>query len=336
MFWRPQFIRDRSGMDPLSDVLSLLKPCSYACGGFDMAGAVCIAFPKHDGIKCYAVVAGQVWLTVDGEPDAVVLRGGDCFILPRGRPFRLASDPAAAPIDYRTILAGRVPGAVPANGSGNPTMVGGHFALNGRHADLLLSALPPIVHLNAEPDRAALRWALDRMMLEIRTPQPGGHLIVEHLAQMMLVQALRLHMSEGQSGRVGWLFALSDPEIGPALEAMHAEAGHPWTLQSLAQHVGMSRTKFAVRFKATVGSSAMEYLTRWRMLAAGNRLVCSRDPISDIARSLGYESESAFSVAFKRVMGCSPRQYGRDQAVAWGEAPQRVHPQADAQERVAA
>jgi AraC-like DNA-binding protein len=92
---------------------------------------------------------------------------------------------------------------------------------------------------------------------------------------------------------------------------MHAEPAHRWTLQELAQHAGMSRTTFALRFKDTVGASPMDYLAQWRMLRAGDRLVNSGDPVSVIARSLGYESESAFSTAFKRVMGCSPRQYGR-------------------------
>jgi AraC-like DNA-binding protein len=92
---------------------------------------------------------------------------------------------------------------------------------------------------------------------------------------------------------------------------MHAEPAHPWTLQDLAERAGMSRSSFALKFKETVGKSPMDYLTRWRMLLAGDRLAHSNDPVSVIALSLGYESESAFSTAFKRVMGCSPRQYSR-------------------------
>jgi AraC-like DNA-binding protein len=92
---------------------------------------------------------------------------------------------------------------------------------------------------------------------------------------------------------------------------MHDEPARGWTLQELAQHVGMSRSTFALKFKETVGEPPMEYLTRWRMLLAGDRLENSSDPVSVIALSLGYESESAFSTAFKRVMGCSPRQYAR-------------------------
>ncbi len=172
--------------------------------------------------------------------------------------------------------------------------------------------LPPIVHIRKEPDKAALRWCLERMRQELREPQPGGFLVAQQLASMMLVQVLRLHMAEGLRGGVGWLFALADKRMAAAITAMHDDPGHRWTLQVLAERAGMSRTTFTLTFKETVGASPMDYLTRWRMLLAGDRLVNSSDPISVIALAFGYESESAFSTAFKRVMGCSPRQYSRD------------------------
>jgi AraC-like DNA-binding protein len=125
----------------------------------------------------------------------------------------------------------------------------------------------------------------------------------------MLVQALRLHLTEG--GGIGWLFALADKQMAAAINAMHENTAHRWTLQELAERACMSRSSFAQKFKRTVGTSPLEYLTRWRMLRAGDRLANSSDSISVIARSLGYESESAFSTAFKRVMGRSPREYGR-------------------------
>src|SRR5208282_4922285 len=128
--------------------------------------------------------------------------------------------------------------------------------------------------------------------------------------------ALRLHLAEGLRGGVGWLFALADKQMSAAINSMHDDPAHRWTLQELGKRAGMSRTTFAVKFKETVGASPMEYLTRWRMLLAGDKLVNSGDPVSVIAPSLGYESESAFSTAFKRVMGCSPRQYGRGRSPA--------------------
>jgi AraC-like DNA-binding protein len=157
-----------------------------------------------------------------------------------------------------------------------------------------------------------LRWSVERMMRELGEGQPGGVLIAQHLAHMMLVQALRLYLAEKSGSGVGWFFALANKRLSAAMGAMHGDPAHRWTLQELATHAGMSRSSFAIKFKEAVGEAPMEYLTRWRMLLAADRLENSSDPISNIAFSLGYESESAFSTAFKRVMGRSPRQFGRD------------------------
>jgi len=299
-------------MDPLSDVLSLLKPRNYLSAGLDAGGDWAIQFPDQQAaIKCGAVVSGQCWLSVEGEADAVRLDTGDCFLLPRGRPFRLASDLAVPPVEASTVFSpARSGGVTTHKGGGDFLLVSSRFGLSGDHAGILLRMLPPIVHIRGESDHSALRWPVERMMQELRAPRPGGFLIVEHLAHMILIEALRLHMA-GLHGGVGWLFALADRQMGAAISAMHDDPAHGWTLQALAERVGMSRSTFALRFKETVGLSPMDYLTRWRMLLAGDRLANSSDPVSVIALSLGYESESAFSTAFKRVMGCSPRQYGR-------------------------
>jgi AraC-like DNA-binding protein len=184
------------------------------------------------------------------------------------------------------------------------------FTFAGDDAGILLNALPPLLHIRKEADRSAMRWYLARMMKGISEPQPGGVLLGEHLAQMMLIEVLGLYMGEAMADGAGWLAALADKQISGAITAMHGNPGYRWTLQELARCAGMSRSAFAVRFKEKVGCSAMEYLTRWRMRRAADKLVNSSDPVSSIAISLGYESESAFSFAFKREMGCSPRQYG--------------------------
>ncbi|MDQ2843907.1 MAG: AraC family transcriptional regulator [Acidobacteriota bacterium] len=299
-------------MDPLSEVLSLLKMQSYMAGGFDHAGEWSVQFGRHEGIKCYALVSGQCWLVVEGVPDPVRLETGDCFLLPRGLPFRLASDINLAPVDANKLFTTPLNGGIRTwNGGGECFGVGGHFAFTGSHARILLEELPPIVHIRSEAEKAELRWSLERMRQELREQRPGASLVAQQLATTMLVQALRLHLAEGLSGRAGWLFALVDKQMKAAITSMHDDPAHRWTLQELAERSGMSRSIFALKFKATVGTSPMEYLTRWRMLLAGHRLTSSDDPISVIALSLGYESESAFSKAFRRVMVCSPRQYRR-------------------------
>lgn len=303
-------------MDALSQVLALLKPTSYMFRGLDAAGDWAIRFEEHRGINCYAVLSGQVWLTVEGVAD-VLLEPGDCIVLPMRHATRLGSAVGVAPLDpWNVFPAAREGGVVSINGGGDVYGLGGFFEFGGSHADILLGALPPIVHIRDESGRAALRSAIERIMQELRDPQPGGFLVAQHLGHLMLLQALRIFLAQRPDGGVGWLYALSDKQIGAALNALHADPARKWTIHCLADIAAMSRSTFALRFKERVGEAPIDYLTRWRMLLAADRLLASRDPIAVIAPSLGYESDSAFSSAFKRVMGCSPRDYARAQAPA--------------------
>lgn len=303
-------------MDPLSDVLSLLKPRSYISAGLDAGGAWAIRFGAPDGIKFNAMLRGTCWIAVDGVAEPQRLEEGDCFLLTQRRPFTLASDLSLDPIDAGPIYAAAEHGVATCNGGGDFFLIGGRYDFSGSHADVLFGALPPLVHVREASNQASvLRWSLDQLASELREGQPGGALVAEHLAHIMLVQVLRLYLA-GQQGGVGWLFALSDKRIGAAVNAMHAEPARRWRLDELASVAGMSRSTFAQKFKQRVGLSPMDYLTRWRMLIAGDRLGNVGESIAAIAISLGYESESAFSTAFKRTMSCSPRQYqrGRDRS----------------------
>jgi len=303
-------------MDPLSEVISFLNLRSYRVGGFEAGGDWSIHFDPFEGIKCYAVTSGACWIAVEGAGEPVLLRQGDCFLLPHGWPFRVASDLSLPSDDWKRHFLGSRDGTlVKLNGGGDVTVLGGHFQLAGPGAQMLVGMLPPIVHLQSEADRETLRWAFDRMRQELADAKPGNFLVVQQLANMIFVQALRLHLDEGSG--VGWLFALSDKHVGAAIAAIHREPARRWTVASLALEVGMSRSGFAARFGELVGDGPIEYLTRWRMLLAG-RSLSRGDPIGATARSLGYESESAFSTAFKRVMGSTPRRHARLSAVAMG------------------
>ncbi|WP_310204958.1 AraC family transcriptional regulator [Ancylobacter sp. 3268] len=298
-------------MDPLSDLLSLLEPHAYVSSGFAAGGDWGVEFGDQSTlIKCYAVVSGGCWLAVDGVSEPVRLEAGECFVLPRGRPFRMGSDLGLPAIPSGQIFPpARHGGVVTLNGGDGFALVGSRFGVRGNHADMLLGLLPPIVHIAGQAGQAALRWAVEEMMKELRERQAGNELILQHLAQMMLVQALRIHLEAGAG--VGWLFALADRQLGAAIRAIHAAPAHGWTLKELADRAGMSRSTFALRFRESVGEPPMQYVARWRMLLASHRLENGSDPVGVIALAVGYESESAFSTAFKRFMGCSPRHYGR-------------------------
>lgn len=301
--------------DPLSDVLSLLKPRGYQSGGIDAGGDWSFQFPKSNSFFCLALVSGHCWLSVDGVDEPVPLQAGEFAVLPHGPAFRMASDLAVAPVDIFSLRAEKLNGKILTwQGGGACLGLSAIFTFAGEHANILSEVLPTLIHIRNPADRAVLQWYLERMMAVLRNPQPGGVLQGEYLAQMMLIEVLRIHMTDNKTGGVGWLFALANKQLSAAIAAMHERPGHRWTVQELAERAGMSRSAFALRFKEQVGNSVMEYLIRWRMLLAADRLVNSSDAVSSIALSLGYESESAFGFAFKREMGCSPRQYCRARA----------------------
>ena len=169
--------------------------------------------------------------------------------------------------------------------------------------------LPPLIHPRQTADHDTLRWLIERTRQELRDPQPGASIVAQQIATMMLVQVLRLHLSTVGGKQVGWLFALADKRIRSVIDAVHDRPGHRWTLGEMAREAAMSRTSFALRFKKTVGVAPADYLLRWRMRLAADRLTRSTDPLSEIASSLGYQSKKAFSTAFRRVMNFSPREY---------------------------
>ncbi len=306
-----------SESDPLSDVLSLLKPRSYMVGGIDAGPGWAIAFKQDQFFRCFALVSGQCWLCVDGVAGPTRLEAGDFIVLPHGRPFFMASDPAVEPVDIASVVMSPLNGRIFSyKGGGACLVLSALFTFAGDHASLLLGVLPPIVHIRKDSDRAAMRWYLERMMAVLEEPHTGAVRLGQHLAQMVLIDVLRLHVADEVNGGIGWLFALADRQIGRTITLMHSRPGYRWTLQELAESAGMSRSSFAFRFKEKAGISSMEYLTKWRMILAADRLVNSRDSVLTIALSLGYESESAFGFAFRRGMGCSPRQYCRTRALS--------------------
>jgi AraC-like DNA-binding protein len=305
-----------SKMDPLSDVISFLQLRSYRVGGFQTGGHWSVDFDAYKAIKCYSVITGACWIAVEGADEPKLLQGGDCVLLPHGRPFRIASDLALPADDWRRHFLDAGEGViVKLNGGTEVMMLGSHFQLADWQANLLLGVLPPIVHLHEQTDREKLRWAFDRLRQELINLQPGGILIAQQLACMIFVQVFRLYLDDGKG--VGWLYALSDKHVGAAIAAMHRQPERRWTVAELADEVGLSRSGFAARFGQLVGDGPIEYLTRWRMLLAV-RSLSRGESVGAVARSLGYESESAFSTAFKRVMGSTPRHHARLAAVSTG------------------
>lgn len=295
-------------MDPLSDILSLLNSRGSVSAGFRAGGDWALRLPPPEGVKFYAVVEGGCWLAVEGQPP-VRLRQGDCFLMSKPLSYTLAGDLSVPPIEAHQVFP-RSENHMAVIGTGADLfMIGGRFSFEGEAA-LLLDGLPALLVVGGDSDEAAvLRWALQRLAAEISGASPGSVLVAGHLAHLMLVQVLRLHLAACDGHTPGWMSALSDARVTAAIRAVHAEPARRWTVEELAGVAGVSRSTFALRFKQKVGLAPLDYVLRWRMQVAACDLRNRGGPISAVAEALGYDSDSAFSAAFKRVMACSPRDY---------------------------
>ncbi|QII38008.1 AraC family transcriptional regulator [Rouxiella badensis] len=303
-------------MDPLSDVLAHLNTRSSYFTGLRAGGDWALDFPPPEGIKFNAVMKGRCWLRVEGVEEPVELQTGDCFLLTQPRTFTLASDLSVKADDAYVHYSASKTAVVRYADSTHPQalfLVGGRYTFNDE-AQLLLDNLPVLMLIvRGSSPAGVLHWALEQLSTEIDSSLPGAAMMSRQLGQMMLVQVLRQYLSSQHASPAGWLSALSDSRVNAALSAMHADPARRWTLIELAEIAGVSRSTFALSFKQKVGYGPLEYLIRWRMQLASRRLRNPDERISSIGQSLGYDSDSAFSHAFKRIMSCSPKQY-RQQA----------------------
>ncbi|QIY61008.1 AraC family transcriptional regulator [Streptomyces sp. RPA4-2] len=303
-------------VDPLSDTLGLMDARCVISGGFTAGGDWALRFPRPDRLKITAVVKGSMWVAVEGMPDAVRLERGDVAVFDGSRAFVVASDPTPDPVDATRLFAD-TPGPMIRYGGGEDVVfVGGHVELGRAGEELLLHALPALLHVRAAAEEApVLRWLLDQLLRELTAGRAGADFAADQLAQLMFVQVLRAYLADADALPAGRLRALADERISPALRLMHADPGRPWQLEELARAAAMSRTSFAQRFRAVAGVPPLTYLLDWRMSLARRALRDGETSVSALAQKVGYTSESAFSNAFKRTTGVAPRRY-RDVARA--------------------
>ncbi|WAL68065.1 AraC family transcriptional regulator [Amycolatopsis cynarae] len=306
-------------MDPLEDVLALLGTKAHLSTGLLAGGRWAVRFRPPEGVKFNTVRRGRCFLRVEGSGEPIALAEGDCYLLTKPVAFTLFSDPDAVPLEAGPIFARAEDGLARTGEGEDVLLIGGRFSFGERANTLLLDGLPAVIHVpsgTAEAD--TVRWALGQIGMELLHRPLGATLVAEHLAVVMFVHILRLHLAREPKPASGWLAGLADPVVAAALTAMHTSPARPWTVAELARAGAVSRSALAARFKDVVGAGPLDYLTGWRIELASHRLRKGTDTLAVIARDVGYSSESAFSTAFKRITGISPRDYRKAPPTAGG------------------
>ena len=263
------------------------------------------------------VSRGNCWLNVEGG-DAIPLTGGDCFLLPPGISYALRDNRRTRAHRFSEIALRKVGYVIRCGGGGVPTtIISGCFKFDRMSSKFLSRLLPQVILVKADQARGlALNTTMQLLASETAEGAPGSKVVADRLAEVLFIQCIRAHIAlHPDTHNSGWLRAVFDPKIGAALNAMHERVDNPWTVETLAAAAGMSRSAFALRFKELLGETPLEYLTNWRMYRATGLLQRGDRKVLEIARSVGYDSDAAFSKAFKRVLGVAPREFRRTASV---------------------
>lgn len=261
----------------------------------------------------HIVTRGDAWLLREGA-DPLRLQTGDIVMLPGGIEHQVQDDPATrvSPADLMPELGELRREPVRLGGSGPlTTLLSGHFRFDINLARPLITALPAILHLRSIAGTPApwLRIGLQFIAEETANPSPGQQVILNRVADILLVEALRDYVAALPEGAGNWLLALRDTSLSGALAAMHQSPERNWTVPELAEIAHLSRSAFADRFAQVMGQPPLSYLTEHRMRLAAWKLTHSRLTLAQIAEQVGYASETAFSQAFKRMHGDSPSTF---------------------------
>lgn len=296
-------------MDPLSDIIALLRPTAAVSKPITARGEWCVRYRAYDAPGFTIVLAGECWVEfADSEP--LRLSAGDFLLLPTTPAFALFSRAGVTCIPVEPSNAAVRHGE--AEGDPDFVALGGSFSTEQVNAPLLLSLLPGFIHISASEGRSTRFGRIIALLAEeCASDFPGRDAILQRLIETLLIEALRWRSIERDEMSAGLLRALRDPALARVLRAMHADVRTSWTVAELAKIAGMSRSSFAARFAEALGCGAIEYLSRWRMAFAKDALIRGAKSLDRIADEIGYESASAFSTAFRKRLGMAPGRFAR-------------------------
>jgi AraC-like DNA-binding protein len=303
-------------MDVLSDVLGMLRFRSTLYCRVEISAPWGLRFTPTRMASFHVVERGACWLRLDGEEEAYLLAGGDLVVLTQGAGHFVGDELATPPITC-IQLDEELPSTPElrryVHQGATTTMLCGLFELEQPLGLPLFALLPPLIHLRGTDGRAApwLETTLGFLAQEVGAGRLGSDGLVQRLTDMLFIQVLRTWAEGGIAQPRGWLAALRDPQLGPALALMHRHPERAWTVAELAEVVLMSRSAFSARFSAMLEEPPLRYLRRWRMQKASDLLRRTDEGMDSIAALVGYESTVAFSQVFKREVGLSPQAYRR-------------------------
>lgn len=303
-------------MDALSDVLAhvRVKDTSWAC----LSGTAPWGVSAHEVTGCVRflhVVRGSCWLALENSGERIALSGGDLAVMPQGHGFKVRDQPRSSSLKLDELMRRAAPGShhVSFGGGGAETnLIQGAFVIADPDETPMLATLPPLIRITADADDAlpSFRQNLQFISRELDANRPGSHIVLTRMADVIFVQVLRAYMESLPDGSEGFLGALRDRHLAAALGLMHQRPEAAWTVASLADKVGLSRSSFAARFAELVGEPPLGYLTRLRMQRA-SLLLRDGATLAKASQLTGYASEASFSYAFRQWAGVAPGAYRR-------------------------
>ena len=304
-------------MDPIAQVVELLRPHAlHRCRHMHGRGDWAVRFPEDSKVVFGLIAAGSCHLDFPGF-EARRLRAGDFVLMNAPPSWVLRNGADVAPIDFEPMkdeASTSVFSFGHSQGDDLTRIIGGHFAFDTANADLLTEVVPSIIIVESSLDTG---WRIGSLLKliddEVSFDRPGQLLVIDKLLQVILLETLRAQAGQADLARNGLLAGLADRRIALALQALHADVKRKWTVQTLAEQAGMSRSAFAAQFRERVGVAPVEYLLNWRLGLAKDALRYSNRPLADVALSCGYASTSAFSTAFTRTVGSPPGLYSTQQ-----------------------
>jgi len=314
-------------MDALSDVLRVIRLSGGVfleahltapwCFRGRLSPDDCKAFQVTPStvIASHYVASGKMLVQVDGG-EAIEVKAGELVLLPHNDVHAFGSDvnvtPFSQPDEVRKSTAGKFQ-RIELGGGGEETQLLCGFLGSDQSFGPLLSSLPKVLKLDvrATPSGAWVESSFRFAVSQIAAGHAGSATVIAKLSELLFVEAVSHYIAGLTEDKQGWLAGLKDPQVGEALSRLHAAPAKDWSAEVLAAEVGMSRSGFAERFTSLVGQPPMQYLTYWRMQLAAQRLRESREAIAQVGYAVGYESEAAFSRAFKREFGKAPAEWRR-------------------------